>query len=91
MSMNSSAPVTVSGLTDVTQLAVGARGACAVASTGALSCWGASPLLTSATNTPTAVASETSVAKVDADDVVCILRLDGTYECFGEIGASGGP
>jgi hypothetical protein len=92
--MNRLTPVTVTGLTDVTQLAVGDRQVCAVRTGGTLSCWGQLSMLGMSTNTPTAVTTWPtgpgttepigSIAKIDIEEVVCILRTDGTPKCVGE-------
>jgi len=92
--MNRLTPVTVTGLTDLTQLAVGDRQVCAVRTGGTLSCWGQVSMLSMSTNTPIPVTTWPTgpgttepigtIAKIDIDEVVCILRTDGTFRCLGE-------
>jgi alpha-tubulin suppressor-like RCC1 family protein len=65
-------PVTVAGLSDVTQVSLGGSHSCAVTGAGALFCWGANAVgqLGDGTRSPrampTRVASLTSVGRVEA-------------------------
>ena len=84
-------PVTVSGLTDATQITAGSEHACALEADGTLVCWGANSggqlgidRATAFVGTPTAVPGLTGVQQVVAGSHhTCVLLTGGSVQCFG--------
>ncbi len=84
-------PVTVTGLTNATQITAGASHACALESDGTVVCWGANAagqlgldLSMAFVDTPTVVPGLTGVQQVVAGaNHTCVLLTDGSVKCFG--------
>ncbi|MGA9761553.1 MAG: hypothetical protein WBQ14_03940 [Gaiellaceae bacterium] len=86
---NSSTPVIVSGLTNVTQIAAGKYHTCALRNDGTVWCWGENVYgqlgNSSTTDSSTPVEVQlTGVTEIDADgQFTCALINDGTVRCWG--------
>jgi alpha-tubulin suppressor-like RCC1 family protein len=87
---NQATPVTVTGLSGVKDLAVGAAHTCALLSAGTVTCWGsnASGQLGDGTTTnrlsPVTVTGLSGVASIDAgDSSTCAVLTNGTMKCWG--------
>jgi alpha-tubulin suppressor-like RCC1 family protein len=93
---NSSTPVIVSGLTNVTQIAAGKYHTCALRNDGTVWCWGENAYgqlgnsSTTDSSTPVEVLGVggtghlTGVTEIDADgQFTCALINDGTVRCWG--------
>jgi alpha-tubulin suppressor-like RCC1 family protein/fibronectin type 3 domain-containing protein len=91
----SSTPVTVTGLSAVTAIALGpaANHACALVSDGTVQCWGSNALgqlgngNTTDSNTPVTVTGLTGATAIAAGSLhTCALLSDGTAKCWGNNG-----
>jgi prepilin-type N-terminal cleavage/methylation domain-containing protein len=89
---NSSTPVTVSGLTGVTGIALGYEHTCTTINDGSVRCWGENDSyygkLGDATytnrTTPVTVSSLTGITQLDAGQYhTCAIRNDGVVRCWG--------
>jgi RHS repeat-associated protein len=87
---NSSTPVSVTGLTGATQIAVGYDHACALLSGGSVKCWGDNSQgelgtgTTTNASTPVSVSGLSGVTQIAAgSDDTCALLTGGTVECWG--------
>ncbi|MDO9455164.1 RCC1 domain-containing protein, partial [Nocardioides sp.] len=94
-----STPVTVTGLTDVVDVAAGDRHTCALTGAGAVRCWGrnldgqlgdGTDQATTSLTTPVAGGA---VAVAVGEEHSCALLEDGTVRCWGDngYGATGSP
>ncbi|MFZ5889585.1 MAG: RCC1 domain-containing protein [Myxococcota bacterium] len=89
---NSSNPVMVTGLENVTRISVGSMHSCAVRSDGTAACWGAGDWgilgnrSTTGSTTPTAVVGLGSIAAIaaEASNSTCALLTNGTVYCWGD-------
>ena len=91
----STTPVTVSGITDATAIAVGTRFACALKSSGAVNCWGDKEYGAvgeeggpgSYASAPVTVSGITSARGIAVgNDFSCALLAGGTMQCWGDNG-----
>ena len=90
LATDSSAPVTVLGVTTATDVDVGQGHSCALLADGNVSCWGRTPGngLSTDTSTPgliplTGVASNPVIDLASGQGHTCALRQDGHVDCWG--------
>jgi alpha-tubulin suppressor-like RCC1 family protein len=89
-------PTTVAGVSDVTQLALGANFSCALRRDGSVLCWGAGKAWgdgqTRSNVPPTPVAGLRGAAQIDAGGLlVCAVLAGGTVRCWGNEGDTSAP
>jgi alpha-tubulin suppressor-like RCC1 family protein len=86
--INSSTPVTVSGITNATAV-VTDDDTCAIISDGTVKCWGENAYgqlgndATADSSTPVTVSGITTAVAVAVDEHTCALLSDGTIKCWG--------
>jgi alpha-tubulin suppressor-like RCC1 family protein len=83
---DSDTPVSVSGLTGVTQITAGDYHTCALITDGSVRCWGArlGKGIAISSNTPAPVSGLTGVIQVSAGDYhSCAVLAGGTAKCWG--------
>jgi len=86
---NSTTPVTVTGLTDATDIAAGLHHSCAVLGDGTARCWGLNlggvlgDGTTTSSTTPVTVTGLVGATDITADLGTCAVLGDGTARCWG--------
>ena len=90
---NQSIPVDVSGISNATQVALGARHSCALLIDSTVKCWGFNSLgqlgdgSTTSSNTPVSVSGLTNVTQISILSYHnCALLIDQTVKCWGSGG-----
>jgi alpha-tubulin suppressor-like RCC1 family protein len=77
--VNTNAPVAVSGLADATQLAVITNSTCALKKDGSVVCWGQD-----FDKVPVAVEGATDITSLDGEGFACGVKSDKTVVCWGQ-------